>query len=355
MPMRSANVNFPEACSKASDASVRGDTDRILVSVVIPTYNCARYIGDALKSVAMQSYSDIEIVVVDDGSDDKTQDAIAASGVSCRYVLNERKKGPSGARNQGIEMCSGQFIAFLDADDGWLPNKLAVQIPALQADATLSALGGRMVPWEGDAVDARFDSEIRRYSFDEMIVRNRLCTPTVVVRRDAIDRVGWFDEDLKLSEDFELWLRLSKNGTVARVETPLARFRQRSEGLSAGNRDRTFALDIRFTRSLIDRYKDVPNISRLVKQGIAAREFERAIELCDVEMRYRDAFIATVNSIRSWPWNNPITPDHPLTRLRRLRRIALNAMNRAKQATAPSDAPNGRRGEYKTQQRSLTS
>lgn len=296
------------------------------VSVVIPTYNCARYIGDALKSVSMQSYDDCEIIVVDDGSDDGTADVVEKSTVPCTYVSNARKKGPAGARNHGIKVSTGQFIAFLDADDAWLPNKLAVQVAVLRSDPQLMALGGWMIPWDDEESGVPEHSTVRRYSFSEMVVRNRLATPTVICRRDAIEAVGLFDEELSISEDYELWLRLAKYGTVGRIETALARFRQRADGLSAGNPDRTFALDMQFTRSLPTRYAGVPGIRRLVKKGLSARELERAIELCDVQQRYWDAFRATVKSVWHWPWNNAHSQGAPLTRLRRVRRIASDAL-----------------------------
>ncbi|QDV40950.1 UDP-Glc:alpha-D-GlcNAc-diphosphoundecaprenol beta-1,3-glucosyltransferase WfgD [Stieleria neptunia] len=297
------------------------------VSVIIPTYNCARYLVDALRSVAMQSYDDLEIVVIDDGSTDQTREIVARCGVPCTYLMNGRHKGPAGARNHGICSSSGQYIAFLDADDAWLPSKLALQVAALQTDPRLLAIGSIMIPWDSTPSCIDQTTTLRRYSFAEMVVRNRLGTPTVVCRRDALRTVGLFDETMDISEDYELWLRLSRIGTVGRLETPLARFRQRSDGASAGNRDRTFDLDMRFTRSLPNRYADVPGIRRFVKQGLAAREFERAIELCDVEKRYGEALRATVNSIGNWPWPHPLGLGRPLARLRRVRRIVLDALS----------------------------
>ncbi|QEG02197.1 UDP-Glc:alpha-D-GlcNAc-diphosphoundecaprenol beta-1,3-glucosyltransferase WfgD [Stieleria maiorica] len=296
------------------------------VSVIIPTYNCARYIAGALQSVATQAYADLEIVVVDDGSNDDTSAAVDQSGVPCTYLMNQRSKGPAGARNQGIQHSDGDYIAFLDADDAWLPNKLNLQLAALQADRHLVAVGGVMIPWDDTSPSIAIPAAVRCYSFDEMILRNRLGTPTVVCRRDALTAVGLFDEQLNISEDYDLWLRLSRVGAVGRIETPLARYRQRPDGISAGNRDRTFALDMQFARSLPGRYADVPGIGRLVQRGLSARELERAIELCDVERRYWKAFCATVRSIRRWPWTNPLGQQRPLTRLRRVRRIMLDAV-----------------------------
>ncbi|WP_182864775.1 glycosyltransferase family 2 protein [Rhodopirellula sp. JC639] len=314
---RKASVFIPSRPRRADPARV---------SVIIPTYNCARYIGDALRSVATQAYADLEIVVVDDGSSDDTSDAVDRSGVPCTYLTNRQSKGPAGARNQGIRHSDGDYVAFLDADDAWLPNKLNLQLAALKADRHLVAVGGVMIPWTDSSPSVAIPAAVRCYSFDEMILRNRLGTPTVVCRRDALAAVGLFDEQMHISEDYDLWLRLSRFGAVGRIETPLARYRQRPDGISAGNRDRTFALDMQFARSLPRRYADVPGIGALVQRGLAARELERAIELCDVEGRHWKAFCATVRSIRHWPWANPLGQQRPLTRLRRVRRIMLDAV-----------------------------
>ncbi|WP_442511954.1 glycosyltransferase family 2 protein [Novipirellula sp. SH528] len=296
------------------------------VSVVIPTHNCARYIGGALQSVARQSYSDLEIIVVDDRSTDETRAAITSSGVPCTYVKNLRSPGPAGARNHGILQSKGEYIAFLDADDAWLPNKLAVQIAAMQSDPKLVALGGVMIPWDSSAIDVNPTPAVCTYAFDDMLLKNRLGTPTVICRRESLVSVGMFDESMSISEDYELWLRLCWIGTVGRIAMPMARFRQRTDGLSAGDRDRTFALDWEFTRSLAFRYPDVPGIQRLVNQGLSSRLLERAIELCDEEKRYGAAFSAAVNSIWNWPWTHPCQPQYRFTRLRRIRRILLNML-----------------------------
>jgi glycosyltransferase involved in cell wall biosynthesis len=298
--------------------------------VIIPTYNCADYIGDALRSVAIQAVQDLEIIVVDDCSSDLTQFVVTRSELPCRFFVNDRNLGPAGTRNHGILQSKGHYLAFLDADDAWLPGKLTAQLQVLDSDPGLLAVGGQMIPWACDppaASSAGSVSAIKQYSFDEMVVRNRLATPTVVCRRDALAKVGLFDESMNISEDYELWLRLCSIGRVGRIDVPLARFRQRADGASAGDRDRAHRLDQLFVQSIPARYPDVPGIGRTVKKGLSARSLDRAIELCDVERRYLDSLWATVDSCWKWPWFNPINPNKHLTRLRRLRRIFLNAIS----------------------------
>ena len=302
------------------------------VSVIIPTFNCGPYIGGALKSVAAQNYRDLEIIVVDDRSTDDTFEMVTASGIPCRYVRNEGVQGPAGARNFGIRQSEATYLAFLDADDQWLPHKLERQIQELDADHSLLAIGGQMIPWDSTLPKTNDDRPgsqllVQKFSFAEMVVKNRLATPTVVCRRDAVTTAGGFDESMHISEDYDLWLRLSRVGSVGRLETPMAIFRQRSDGASAGDRDHTYLRDLEFAQSLTEQYQSVPQIRRWVHKGIAARALDRAIELCDVEHRYRDAFSATVKSIWNWPWTDPLCPRRPFTRCRRVRRIILNAMS----------------------------
>ena len=320
--MTSQRASFTESDIAGSRSSV---------SVIIPAFNCARYIGGALESVAAQNYGDLEIIVVDDRSTDDIHEVIVESGIPCRYICNEGARGPAGARNFGIEQSRATYLAFLDADDQWLPYKLERQIQELDADHGLLAISGQMIPWGSKlpaTTDKRATSElvVQKFNFADLVVSNRLATPTVVCRRDAVKMAGGFDESMRISEDYDLWLRLSRVGPVGRLEIPMAIFRQRPDGTSAGNRDLTYLRDLEFAQSLTNQYKAVPQIRRLVRKGIAARALERAIELCDIEHRYRDAFFETVKSIWNWPWADPLCASRPFTRCRRVRRIVLNAM-----------------------------
>jgi glycosyltransferase involved in cell wall biosynthesis len=178
-----------------------GETNlSVSVTAVIPAYNSAAYIGNALRSVLGQTSPPREIIVVDDGSADGTAE-VAACYPIC--VIRQKNGGPGAARNAGIRAASGEWIALLDADDCWNPDKLERQIPALN-DPRLGVL-----------------SSTARYppgpmSFEELWARNRVATSTVLLRKAAIEDAGYFDEDRALIsvEDYNLWLRISAKGWV---------------------------------------------------------------------------------------------------------------------------------------------
>ncbi|MDP3178008.1 MAG: glycosyltransferase family A protein [Spirochaetaceae bacterium] len=185
------------------------------VSVVIPAYRAAATIGRAIESALEQEYSagSLEVIVVVDGDVDET--ATAARSLLARYpgrlqVVVQDNTGPAAARNAGIAAARGAYIAFLDADDAWLPGKISAQVRALDADHSLTMIGcamnGRLF---------RGKSGFFLVSFRELLFRNYFSTSCTVVRREAIIAAGCFDASRRLSEDYETWLRIVRNGKAA--------------------------------------------------------------------------------------------------------------------------------------------
>jgi glycosyltransferase involved in cell wall biosynthesis len=192
----------------------------MLVSVVIPTFNCADFLVEAIRSVLVQTYEDYEIIVVDDGSTDHTEAALEQFGNRVSYI-GQAPGGPSVARNRGILEARGELIAFLDADDLWRPTKLSRQVEYLNhhPEAALVYTDFTRGPHPG----SNNDSRLRAYKprdpadpFHALLEENFIATPTVVVRREALARSGLFDPTLKGSEDFDLWLRLAKTESARR-------------------------------------------------------------------------------------------------------------------------------------------
>ncbi len=169
------------------------------VSVVIPTYNCAARLLRAVRSVAAQTYRDIEIVVVDDGSTDDTRDRVAEwtaqSGAKVRYVRQENA-GPAAARNHGMRLASGDAIAFLDADDEWRADKLEEQMPLLKGNVGLVYCANSFVDSDGAPLP-NYVRRIELHRGDILLPLFRdffLLTSAVVISRSAYDAVGEFDE-----------------------------------------------------------------------------------------------------------------------------------------------------------------
>ena len=173
-----------------------------VVSVVIPAYNAASTIARCLASVRAQDYVDLEVIVVDDGSEDGTAEiAKKADGV---HVLIQPNAGPASARNRGIAAASGEWIAFLDSDEEWLdPRKLSAQMECAlsQGAAIVGALGK--------------DGSIREVSLGRMLLGNPFTTSTVLVSRASVLACGGFEDGSFYSEDFRLWLRIVAGGGKA--------------------------------------------------------------------------------------------------------------------------------------------
>ena len=207
------------------------------VTVLIPAYNAKRTIGRALASVWHQNYPDMEVVVVDDGSSDGTGSEIhQMHRGNLRLFRLEKNRGECGAMNAGIEQARADYIAFLDADDEWLDDKLLTQIPILESHPGMSlvACGGESVNAEGEVFDT-FGLETSAYSPHEfwrgLLVKSYIVKPTVVARRAKLLEVGGFDETLKISGDQDMWIRLALAGEVGFVPQVLVRVHDTPDSL----------------------------------------------------------------------------------------------------------------------------
>lgn len=178
------------------------------VSVVIPTFNRREQLARALASVLQQTRPVDEIVVVDDGSTDDTREMldefVRQHADMAVLVIRQENRGASAARNAGMKAASGGLIAFLDDDDVWLPQKTERQLSVFAADPQLDLLGcsSNILRLYGGARVAR----IREWA---MLFRNWFATPTVMVRREVALSCGGFPEDLRIQEDYALWLKIS--------------------------------------------------------------------------------------------------------------------------------------------------
>lgn len=190
------------------------------MTAVIPTYNRAHILEQAIASVVAQTYRSIEIIVVDDGSTDRTSELVAWLGVpTLRYYSLERNSGASAARNYGIARARGTFIAFLDADDEWLPEKTARQIACFEnAPDTVGVVysGVREVSPQWPPIDRV--PEHRGDLFETLRAVNVLRTSGVMVRREVFDEVGGFDCALPARHDWDLWLRIARHYRMDYVE-----------------------------------------------------------------------------------------------------------------------------------------
>jgi glycosyltransferase involved in cell wall biosynthesis len=197
------------------------------VSVVIPTYNRAGLLGLALDSVYAQTWKRFEVIVIDDGSTDGTEAALRPY-VERRglRVLRQENRGPSAARNRGIEAARGEYIAFLDSDDLWLPIKLAVQVARLDACPGAVMCYSNMLHFDPDTqtLSTRYRPQAVRSGdlYRALIYKKLHCAPpTLVVRKAVAERVSGFDESLRLSEDRDFNIRVARHGPILGIPAPL--------------------------------------------------------------------------------------------------------------------------------------
>ena len=210
------------------------------VTTIIPTYNRAKACVVAVESALAQTHREQEILVIDDGSTDDTEAAMARFGERIRYV-KKPNGGVSAARNLGIEMARGEAIAFLDSDDSWMPEKLARQVEVLRARPAVGIVITSMLVVNPDgSVRETFS---RRKTIPEdgrvlaHVLRNPAMTPsTALIRTDVLRALGGFDPALKTAEDLDLHLRIALHHEVAVIDEPLARYLRSDAGLSASTR-----------------------------------------------------------------------------------------------------------------------
>lgn len=213
------------------------------VSIVIPTFNCARYIRSAVESVLNQAYRDYEIIVVDDGSTDETADIVARYGDKVRYFY-QANSGVSAARNRALKTATGAFVAYLDADDLWYPQKLARQIQFFDAHADCGLLHSdvSVIDEQDQMIYARFNAQTSRAipqgcCKHDLLRRCHIQTPTVMERRECIEKIGGFDERLLVGEDYMHWIMVAWEGwTFGYIDEPLAKYRWRTGSLMSSKR-----------------------------------------------------------------------------------------------------------------------
>jgi glycosyltransferase involved in cell wall biosynthesis len=252
--------------TQAGERPARVDNDAAverLVSVVIPAYNCGRFIGDALESVFAQNYPALEVFVVDDGSTDDTCDVVSHYGDRVTLV-RQRNAGAAVARNEGIRRARGKYVAFLDADDFWLPGKLRLQIDYLERHPETDMCCTRWHLLHPDAAgnyhiepavapeSAPVDSTCSGWIYCELLLGCAVWTSTVVMRRSLSERLGGFDPELRRGQDYDYWLRASRLTPIDRLDARLAAYRIEPGAQGRKSQDTNWELSV--IRRAIERW-----------------------------------------------------------------------------------------------------
>jgi glycosyltransferase involved in cell wall biosynthesis len=205
------------------------------VSIIIPCYNYARFLGAALDSVLAQTYPSMEVIVIDDGSPDNTGEVAACYGDRIRYIHQENQ-GLSASRNNGIQLASHDFIALLDADDEWEPTFLEAlmeKMLSLPDSFGLVACLDHKIGADGEPIlDRRRDSLTGEVTSRDLLLKNRFFPGAVVVRKELFAQVGGFDPALRSSEDRDMWIRLSSVCRLWIIPDKLIRVRKHGNNMS---------------------------------------------------------------------------------------------------------------------------
>jgi len=236
------------------------------VSVIIPTYNRGWIVQEAIESVLAQDYRDFELIVVDDGSTDDTDD-ILNSYRGDIMVFRQKNQGVSAARNRGLSEASGRFIAFLDSDDLWLPQKLFRQVEFFnknpdaqicQTEETWIRKGVRVNPKQRH-------KKPWGMIFEPSLALCLVSPSAVMIRRSLFEKVGGFDEALPACEDYDLWLRISCRYPVYLIETPLIIKR-------GGHNDQLSA------SSGLDKFR-IKSLNKLIESNLLSKsQYEAAVK-----------------------------------------------------------------------------
>ena len=238
-----------------------------MITVVIPTYNRYGLLKVAIDSVLDQSYRDFELIVVDDGSTDDTHALVRSYGDSLVY-LKQENQGPSAARNRGIEESRGSLVAFLDSDDRWHPDKLLIQIEAMEEEpGYLISHTGEVWYRNGELLrQKKKHQKLPGYIFERSLSMCMVSMSTVIARRELFDHIGCFDEKLPCCEDYDFWLRASLRYPFLLVDQPLT--------FKEGGREDQVSVIYRIG---MDRFRIQSIVNLLEKKVLSEEQREQAL------------------------------------------------------------------------------
>ncbi|WP_375512531.1 glycosyltransferase family 2 protein [uncultured Nostoc sp.] len=283
------------------------------VSVIIPTYQRANLVSETIESVLVQTYTDYEIIVVNDGSTDNTREVLARFGNRIT-VIHQENKGPSVARNTGIMASQGQYIAFIDDDDLWVPNKLEKQVSCFESNPNIGLVYSNILFFNDYHVSADIwpkrshpPGVLKNWMLFEL---NFIPILSVMVRRECLDEVGLFDQTLKYCEDYDLWLRIIEKFSVHFLNKPLGFYRLSSTNSLSKNKEQILLNEIHIKEKAFSRN---PNLTKLPLKLLDQSFYSKYLTLAHfyihhyqgekarlVLNKYRQA--RGIDSIYEWLW-----------------------------------------------------
>ena len=242
-----------------------------LVSIIIATYNHAKFIEQTIDSVLSQSYYNFELIIVDDGSTDNTNQVVGKYEDSrIKYILIDHSGRPATPRNEGISISKGKYIAFLDSDDLWMPDFLEKSLQYFNIDKNIGVVTSKLyfINSNSDITyntfhDSIADNEI--FGFDKLFFQNVVNLSAAIVRRECLEKTGNFNESNKFRgvEDYHLWLRISSEYKIYFLSQVLGYYRKHEEGIST-NINQQLANKY---NTLIDISKNFPHLIKPINRS----------------------------------------------------------------------------------------
>ena len=271
-----------------------------LVSVVVPTHNMARFVAEAVASVLAQSYPNIEVHVIDDGSTDNPREALGALMNDRRVTFHSQPNGGQAtAKNRGIRASRGEFIGFLDADDLWVPDKLEKHVPAFtRPEIGVVYTNYRWIDVTGVIMPTPPVHVRTGQITDELFVRNFVTGMASIVRRECFEAVGIFNESLAMSIDWDLWLRISAKYEFEYLDEITYLYRQ-WPGQMSKNFETRFNCAVRVMNQFLEEH---PGLVTPSTASLAwAHTYSGFGENLRRAHRWRDAMRSYVDALRARP------------------------------------------------------
>lgn len=248
------------------DCLLDRDYKKGLVSVIIPSYNRAFSIGRAIQSVLDQTYKNLELIIVDDGSTDNTEEVVKDfKNPQIRYIKHKQNKGGGAARNTGIKSAKGEFIAFLDSDDQWLPSKVRKQLDIFQNSPEQTGVvfcGVYYVDYKSGKIIDTIEPDYRGDILDVILNRGSgPSLPAAVVKRECFNKAGLFDERFPSYQDADLWVRIAKLYQFDYAKECLVKFSRNHKQISTDEEARITGREL-----FLDKYSNL--LPRLTKSKL---------------------------------------------------------------------------------------
>jgi glycosyltransferase involved in cell wall biosynthesis len=286
---------------------------RPLVSVVIPAYNYGHYVTEAVDSVLAQTYPNVEIIVVDDGSTDETPDRLKPYLGKIVYIRQENQ-GLSAARNTGIRHARGEWIGLLDADDLWHPGKLEVQLAAADKFGPAGLVGSPVAQQMPERLAA--DPPVKRLTVADFLTSTPLTSSSALIRRGCLERVGLFDTSLRSVEDRDMWLRVAAEFPALQVISPCWTYRLHPGQMNRHPRRMRLSYSLVLARF----FRQHPQWRRLESAAWSYLYLDAA--QCHLEAGNRShALVFLGRSLLRRPWMLPL--KRPWFRLKMMTRLIL--------------------------------